>query len=49
MLSQRGMMFLAHSRHDLDSIARSVNAMRINGVRAEILSAATGERARAAA
>ena len=37
MLSQRGMMFLAHSRHELEMQARSVNAMLINGVHAEIL------------
>ena len=40
MLSQRGMMFLAHSPHDLEMQARSVNAMLVNGVRAEILDAA---------
>ena len=40
MLSQRGMMFLAHSPHDLEMQARSVNAMLVNGVRAEVLDAA---------
>ncbi len=35
MLSQRGMVLLAHSRHDLDAIARWANAMRMNGVDAE--------------
>jgi sarcosine oxidase subunit beta len=29
---------LAHSRHDLDSMARWANAMRMNGIEAEILS-----------
>ncbi len=37
MFSQRGMMILAHSRHDLDSHARWTNAMRFNGVDAEML------------
>ena len=39
MLSQRGMMFLAHSPHDLEMQARSVNAMLVNGVHAEVLDA----------
>jgi len=38
MLSQRGLIDLAHSRHDLDSMARWVNAMHMNGVDAEFLS-----------
>ena len=38
MLSQRGMMFLAHSDHDLEMQTRSVNAMLVNGVHAEVLS-----------
>ena len=38
MLSQRGLIVLAHSRHDLDSMARWANAMRMNGIDAEILS-----------
>jgi sarcosine oxidase subunit beta len=38
MLSQRGLVMLAHSRHDLDSMARWANAMRMNGIEAEILS-----------
>ena len=38
MLSQRGLIRLAHSRHDLDSIARQANAMRMNGVDAESVS-----------
>jgi len=37
MLSQRGLIDLAHSRHDLDSMARWVNAMHMNGVDAELL------------
>ena len=37
MLSQRGLIDLAHSRHDLDSMARWVNAMRMNGIDAELL------------
>jgi sarcosine oxidase, subunit beta len=38
MLSQRGLVMLAHSRHDLDSMSRWANAMRMNGITAEILS-----------
>jgi len=38
MLSQRGLIDLAHSRHDLDAMARWVNAMHMNGVDAELLS-----------
>jgi sarcosine oxidase, subunit beta len=37
MLSQRGLVMLAHSRHDLDSMSRWANAMRMNGIAAEIL------------
>ncbi len=40
MLSQRGLILLAHSRHDLDAMARWANAMRMNGVAAEMLTAA---------
>ena len=40
MLSQRGLIVLAHSRHDLDSMARWANAMRMNGIDAELLSRA---------
>jgi sarcosine oxidase, subunit beta len=40
MLSQRGLIVLAHSRHDLDSMARWANAMRMNGIAAELLSVA---------
>jgi sarcosine oxidase subunit beta len=38
MLSQRGMIVLAHSRHDLESMSRWANAMRMNGVDADLLS-----------
>jgi sarcosine oxidase subunit beta len=38
MLSQRGVITLAHSRHDVEIMARAVNAMHTNGVDAEILS-----------
>jgi sarcosine oxidase subunit beta len=37
MLSQRGLILLAHSRHDLDSMARWANAMQMNGIDAELL------------
>jgi sarcosine oxidase, subunit beta len=40
MLSQRGLILLAHSRHDLDSMARWANAMRMNGIEAELLGVA---------
>ncbi len=38
MLSQRGLVLLAHSRHDLDAMSRWANAMRMNGIAAELLS-----------
>ena len=38
MLSQRGLVLLAHSRHDLDAMSRWANAMQMNGVAAELLS-----------
>jgi sarcosine oxidase, subunit beta len=38
MLSQRGHVMLAHSRHDLESLARWANAMYMNGIEAELLS-----------
>jgi sarcosine oxidase, subunit beta len=45
MLSQRGHVMLAHSRHDLESMARWVNAMHMNGIDAELLTReAVGER-----
>ncbi len=37
MLSQRGKVSLAHSPHELESMRRSVNAIRLNGVDAEML------------
>ncbi|HEY1875182.1 MAG TPA: sarcosine oxidase subunit beta family protein [Steroidobacteraceae bacterium] len=37
MLSQRGHVMLAHSRHDLESLARWANAMHMNGIEAELL------------
>jgi len=39
MLSQRGLLTLAHSDHALELAARSVNAMLINGIDVELLSA----------
>ena len=40
MLSQRGLILLAHSRHDLDSMARWANAMQMNGIDARLLTRA---------
>jgi sarcosine oxidase subunit beta len=40
MLSQRGHVMLAHSRHDLESLARWANAMHMHGIEAELLSRA---------
>jgi len=37
MLSQRGMMMLAHSRHDEEAFRRTYNAMRLNGIDCEWL------------
>jgi sarcosine oxidase subunit beta len=39
MFSQRGLITLAHSRHDLDNLSRWANAMQFNGIAAEILTA----------
>ncbi len=39
MLSQRGVLNLAHSEHEFDLMARSVNAMQINGIDVELLDA----------
>jgi sarcosine oxidase, subunit beta len=39
MFSQRGIITLAHSRHDLDAQSRWANAMLCNGIDAELLSA----------
>ena len=38
MLSQRGKVSLAHSPHELEMLRRAVNAIRMNGVDAEMLS-----------
>ncbi|HUA77728.1 MAG TPA: sarcosine oxidase subunit beta family protein, partial [Acetobacteraceae bacterium] len=38
MLSQRGVVTLAHSRHDLELFSRWANAMRMNGIAADLLS-----------
>ncbi|MBT3926136.1 MAG: sarcosine oxidase subunit beta family protein [Rhodospirillaceae bacterium] len=40
MLSQRGLVSLAHSQHDLREIERRVNAIRLNGIDSEMLSMA---------
>jgi sarcosine oxidase subunit beta len=37
MLSQRGLITLAHSRHELDAMAAWVNAMQVNGIDAEAI------------
>jgi len=37
MLSQRGHVMLAHSRHDLESMSRWVNTMHLHGIDAELL------------
>ena len=37
MLSQRGLVLLAHSRHDLEAMSRWANAMQMNGIDAELL------------
>ena len=37
MFSQRGMMMLAHSEGEMEMAARQVNAMRLNGVDADLL------------
>jgi sarcosine oxidase subunit beta len=39
MLSQRGAIYIGHSEHDMEMMARAVNAMLINGVETELLSA----------
>jgi sarcosine oxidase subunit beta len=39
MLSQRGVLTLDHSRDDLDAQSRWANAMRCNGIDAELLDA----------
>jgi len=40
MLSQRGMIMIAHSRHELDSCTYWANAMRMNGIDSEVIDAA---------
>ena len=40
MLSQRGVFYLGHSDHDMEMMARAVNAMQINGIDTELLNAA---------
>lgn len=40
MFSQRGMLTLAHSRHDLEAQRRWANAMRMNGVDSDLMSRA---------
>ncbi len=37
MLSQRGVLNLAHNEHDLRELSRRVNAIRLNGIDSEIL------------
>ena len=39
MFSQRGVITLAHTRHDLDNVSRWANAMRFNGIDADMLDA----------
>ncbi len=39
MLSQRGVFYIGHSDHDMEMMARAVNAMQINGIDTELLSA----------
>jgi sarcosine oxidase subunit beta len=40
MLSQRGVFYIGHSDHDMEIMARAVNAMLINGIDAELLTPA---------
>ncbi len=40
MLSQRGVLNLAHNLHDLRELSRRVNAIRLNGIDSEILDTA---------
>ncbi|MCE8009412.1 sarcosine oxidase subunit beta family protein [Aestuariivita sp.] len=39
MFSQRGMLVMAHSEHEMEMAARHTNAMRLNGADAELLEA----------
>jgi sarcosine oxidase subunit beta len=40
MLSQRGLLMLAHSKHEMEGLRRWVNAIRINDVDADVLTPA---------
>ena len=40
MLSQRGVLNLAHNLHDLRALSRRVNAIRLNGIDSEVLTPA---------
>ena len=40
MLSQRGVLTLAHSHHELESLRRWANAIRINGIDSELMTPA---------
>ena len=40
MLSQRGILMIGHSDHDMELMARGVNAMLLNGIDVELLDAA---------
>ena len=40
MLSQRGVLNLAHNLHDLRELSRRVNAIRLNGIDSEVLTPA---------
>jgi glycine/D-amino acid oxidase-like deaminating enzyme len=42
MFSQRGVLTLAHSRHDLDAHSRWANAMLCNGIDVELLDRTAG-------
>ena len=44
MLSQRGILTLAHSHHELEGIRRWANAIRVNGIDSEVLSRADVKR-----
>ena len=44
MLSQRGILTLAHSHHELEGMRRWVNAIRLNGIDSEVLSPADVKR-----
>jgi sarcosine oxidase subunit beta len=39
MLSQRGVLTLAHSHHEMESLRRWANAIRINGIDSELMTA----------